>query len=272
MSHPRPRSARPYDANVPRVLLPALLAALLLTGACGSDAETVASPEREPVRPSRTDPVRSPRPSATPTRAPAPASTRPAPRRDRQRDRKVATLMPLARANPLHSHLLTTRTLPHLGGHDWTVRTTGPEPRRPVGVCQKTPLADIGALEAVHRGFVGPDGAGISARQVVARFADARSAWRAHEVLVAWRDDCAERADRPGTRVGPLREVVLDSGAGDHYRSAHGTRPDRDTAGLGIHRRGPWLSVVVLTSPQVTYPRDWQPSRRAVRRIAGTFN
>lgn len=255
---------------MPRVLLPALLTALLLTGACGANGAPEAGPtgEEHTQRP-QADPLRSHPPSAR-TRAPATASARPEQRRDRQGDRKVARLLPLARANPLHGHLLTTRTLPRLGGHDWTVRATGPEPRRPVGVCAKTPLVDIGALEAVHRGFAGPDGSGVSARQVVARFADARSAWQAHEVLVAWREDCEERVGR-ATRVGPMREVLLGSGAGDHYRSAYGSRPDRDTAGLGIHRRGPWLSVVLLTSPQVTYPGDWQPSRRAVRRIAATF-
>lgn len=263
--------------DVPRVLLPALLIALLLTGGCGEAGEPVAGPVRErpaegPAERPAAEPKQPSTPTTTPTRTPAPAGAGPEPRRKRTRDRKVAILRPLARTSPLQGHLLTTGTLPRLGGHDWTVRATGAEPRRPVGVCQKTPLTDIGALDAVHRRFTGPDDSGVSARQVVGRFADARSAWRAHEVLVAWREDCEERLDHPVTWVGPLRDVVLTSGAGDHYRSSYGRRLDRDTAGLGILRRGRWLSVVVLASPRDGYPRDWQPSRRAVRRIAATFS
>ena len=101
--------------------------------------------------------------------------------------------------------------------------------------------------------------------EALARFADARSAWRAHQVLIAWREDCAERLGRAD--VGPMEPVTVQVGTGEAYRTAAGKR----AAGLGILRTGAYLSLVEVTTGAGHYPASWDPARVAVRRIARTF-
>ena len=261
---------------VPRVLLPALLTAVLLAGGCG-DADEVPSAGGE-RRQHDAQGSRSPKPTPTPTE-PAPTQTGAAQHlaagsqsaEPEEGETKIApTQLPAARPGGARSHLLGASTLPQVDDDtDWTVRATGKETSHPVGKCQKTPLVDIGAMTAVRRAFAGPDGEGLRARQVVARFADPKSAWRAHQVLRAWRDDCEERLDYPTKEVGPMQAVDLDAGAGGHYRATYGPKKDTDASGLGIVRTGRWLSIVAITATQDDYPASW--TRRAVRRIAATF-
>jgi hypothetical protein len=164
------------------------------------------------------------------------------------------------------AHLLEADKMPALGAGPWAVAATGPEdPERDpaVGACQKTLLGSIGAVETVRRTFTAPGR--LSATQVVGRFADARSAWRAHQVLVAWRDDCADRLD--GSDVGPLRPIDVPSGTGESYRTAARTR----AAGLAILRTGDYLTLVEVTAGAEHYPTAWDPARVAVRRVARTF-
>ncbi len=141
----------------------------------------------------------------------------------------------------------------------------GTPPRtRPCGACHKTGLGTIGALESVQRIF---DAEGATATQVVARFADSKSAWRAQEVLEAWREDCAERLADTKVSVGPFEEVLVRVGTGASYRAAFRKR----ASGLGILRTGAYLTVVEITADGGHYPADWEPARVAVRRIARTF-
>ena len=100
--------------------------------------------------------------------------------------------------------------------------------------------------------------------QVVARFADNKSAWRAHEVLDSWRTDCAGRVDG---KVGPLREVAVATGVGQAYRVAQGDR----ATDLGIVRKGAYLSVVALVASPAKLPEDSALAKAAVKRIAATF-
>lgn len=169
------------------------------------------------------------------------------------------------------SHLLTELTVPRLGRGSWTIRTTSPESGSPVGVCQKTLLVDLGALVAVRRVFTGPDDSGQRARQVVGRFADPKSAWRAHQVLTAWREDCAERVDRPRTRVAALQSVELAAAVGDHYAASYGESGSRTATGLAIVRQGRWLTVLELRAPATSWPTGRDPERQSVTRIAETF-
>ena len=153
----------------------------------------------------------------------------------------------------------------------WRITDRGPEDAA-VGACQKTDLETIGAISAVRRSFAsGPDGAW--ATQVVAEFADPKSAWRAHEVLRAWQADCEERLDFARTEVGPLRTVDVRAGTGEGYRTAYGPRSAARgwATGLGIVRRGSHLSVVEYRTAATDYPTDRDPARMAVRRIARTF-
>ena len=257
---------------MPRALIPALLTAVLLAGGCADDAEprNDAGLDRDDKQttPSATpDPTP---PSATPSRS-EPTSTSSASAKPSKGVGKIApTPLPMARPDGSRTHLLTASTLPAAGdGAAWTVRSTGPEGSRRVGACQQTSLEDIGALHAVIRLFTGPDGSGLQSRQLVARLADAKSAWRTHKVLRSWRADCEERLDYPTKAVGPMKAVALDAATGGHYRATYGPKQDTDVAGLGIVRSGRWLSIVEITATEGAVPRAW--TRRAVRRIAATF-
>jgi hypothetical protein len=156
------------------------------------------------------------------------------------------------------AHLLAVDKMPTAGA-DWTgVDTAGSD--EVLGPCHLTSLVDIGALEAARRTW---SSAASSPRavQVVARFADNKSAWRAHQVLESWQAGCA--AHVPG-KVGPLRSVEVATGNAETYRVA-----DRDQAtDLGIVRKGEYLSVVSFSAPASADPAS---TRTALKRIAGTF-
>ena len=72
----------------------------------------------------------------------------------------------------------------------------------------------------------------------------------------------------------PLSLMVAGhTGTGESYRAVFGPRSVSRgrTTGLGIVWKGSYLSVVEVTTPAGDYPTDWDPARRAVRRIARTF-
>lgn len=266
---------------MPRVpvptLLPALLTALLstalLVGGCGGVDAPPSAAERRTPGAEPMEPTKAAR-TAEPTRSASPSpSSKPSPLTGERRDRgkKIApSQYPVARPDGSREHLLTAQTLPaYADGLAWTTTATGPERARPVGACQKATFVDIGALHAVRRGFTGPEDSGVRVRQVVARFADAKSAWRAHEVLRAWRDGCEEWLDAPHPDVSPMEDVETDAGDAGRYRAVYGPARDTDASGLGIVRRGRWLAIVALTTDGDDFAAGW--TRRAVRRIAATF-
>lgn len=249
-------------------------ASLLLAG-CGGVDDRPSADEPAAVSPERSSPSGPSDPSEPATGSPeASPSTTPSPRPRRERkprggETKIAPSWPMARPDGSRTHLLAADALPgyttESGAGRWSTVATGPEQSRPVGACQKASLVDIGALHAVVRSYAGDDSSGMRARQVVARYADPKSAWRAHQVLRAWRDDCEEWLDRPRPDVSEMVAVTTPAGTGAHYRASFGTKQDPGVAGLGIVRKGKWLSIVAVT--------DVSPSwtRRAVRRIAATF-
>ncbi len=254
-------------ADVPRVRTSSLVAlsvaASLLLAGCGSGAD-----ETEATPPTAATPATSlpASPAASPSASEPPATEPTAsPRAHRPGGHKVGTLQPRTRLVTA-AHLLDADGLPVLGDGSWVVAATGPEDpdRDPaVGACQKTLLGSIGAVETVRRTFTAPGR--LTATQVVARFADTRSAWRAHEVLVAWRDDCAERVD--GSDVSPLRPLDVRAGTGESYR----TDARKRAAGLAILRTGSFLTLVEVTAGAEHYPTGWDPARVAARRVARTF-
>ncbi|HET8971555.1 MAG TPA: hypothetical protein VFN19_10870, partial [Candidatus Nanopelagicales bacterium] len=118
-------------------------------------------------------------------------------------------------------------------GSGWSVAATGGEAGRLTSECQRATLHDIGAMETRIRDFAAD---GSAAAQAVSRFGDAKSAWRAEQVMVAWREDCADQ----------LRK--------------------RDAA-LGTVRHGAWLSVVEVAG--LTEPR--KQLRTALDAVRATF-
>jgi hypothetical protein len=257
-------------SRVPRLPLLTLAAFVLTLSACGADGadgparpEVAASPNAHDTHDAQ--PADS-EPSASPAAAPSQ-------RQKGQKGQKPLPVMgqPIHRTTPA-SHLLTADRMPSPDGETpWRIADRGREDAV-VGACQKTDLQTIGAISAVRRSFAsGPDGPW--ATQVVAEFADAKSAWRAHEVLRAWQADCEGRLDFDRTEVGPLRTVDVRAGTGEGYRTAYGPRSAARgwATGLGIVRRGSHLSVVEYRTAASDYPTDRDPARMAVRRIARTF-
>jgi hypothetical protein len=173
-------------------------------------------------------------------------------------DRAVAS----ARRSGPATHLLAADKMPTAGA-DWTGTDTDDNDLQVLGPCHLTSLVDIGALAAVRRTWA-VDGAVPRAVQVVAKFADNKSAWRAHQVLASWQAGCADRID--GT-VGVLRDVAVSTGAGQAYRVAEGDR----ATDLGILRKGEYLSVVALVASPAQLPDDSALAKSAVKRIAASF-
>lgn len=248
-------------SQIAALVVGGLTASLLLAG-CGSGGDGPGAAEPVVTPSTRSTPSAPPTATAEPPAPDASTTARPA---RKPRGHKAGALQPRARATAAE-HLLDADRLPTLGERTWAIDTTGPEDpdRDPaVGACQKTLLGTIGAVETVRRTYTAADQ--VSATQVVARFADSRSAWRAHQVLVAWRDDCAERVDRAD--VGPLEPVTVRTGTAESYRTAKRKR----AAGLGILRTGSYLTLVEVTARSERYPDSWDPARVALRRVARTF-
>ena len=286
-------------------LLPLLALALTLSGcATGEPASTSGSQEPRAAHGQRSTPA----PTETPAE-PAPSPDRSSSDRsssdknsagknsaDKSRDRrertgsrgKHAPLLPLRRVR-LDQHLLAPDRMPGMGtAATWQVTGDGPEDTRRAGTCQKTSLGSIGAVSAVRRTFAvssegRPKGRTAGKRthptpealQVVAKFADGKSAWRAHQVLAAWREDCAERLEHPRREVGPMRSIgQVQVGTGENYLAEYGPKArDRGwAAGFGIVRTGNYLSIVEVRTGATGYPSERDPARVAVRRIARTFS
>jgi hypothetical protein len=243
------------------------VAATLLLSGCGSDQAPDAAAPAPSSAGSSAHPSGAPSPSASaPTAAPSSAASPAAPAarpsgRGHKVDRFQLSRRPRTSAEA-GAHLLAAARMPAVAGAPWT--QTDPADAPAIGACQKTGLEPIGAMEEVRRSFTAPGG--LTATQVVARFPDARSAWRAHGVLVAWHDDCEKRVS--GAAVGPLEPVVVPVGNSDGYRASYPSRSR--TAGLAILRTGTWLTLFEVSSPSA-YPRHWDPARVALRRASRTF-
>lgn len=253
--------------GVPRAFLLPLFALLLSVSGCGSDAiPSVATPAQDVTS-------QSPAPTApAPTRTTAPTPTA----RPSQSGHKIASLLPPSRRAALDTHLLPAARMPSLGdGFAWAVVAHETEDADRVGACQKTALDSIGAVIAVRRTFTTADGSAgpaADAVQVVAEFADPKSAWRAHEVLKSWREDCEERLDYPRKDVTRLHSIAVRTGTGQDYRTIYGRSAARShAAGFGIVRRGSFLSIVEIVTGPKDYPDGRDPARVSVRRIARTF-
>lgn len=216
---------------MPRTLAAALLATvLLLPAGCADDARPETR-EQQPRRLAEAEPsTRSTAPaepsgSATPHERPGrrvkvPASEPPAP---------STNALTVESVPPVRRHLLDGSQL----GEKWSVASTGTEDGRLMSSCQVASMVDIGALRSRVREFSGPD---ARAGQALSRFADRKSAWRAEQVLAAWRDDCSEQlADR--------------------------------RAALGTVRHRTWLSVVEVEGGN----RPERRLRRALRQVKESF-
>lgn len=226
------------------------LAALLLVAACGQQTEPTASAAHDlsTPRPTPTSLVSSTSPSPTSASSAASATTSP-----------TARVAP--RPTGLRTLLLDAGSLPRASASRWSVRETHLEKDRAVGSCQVTTLTTIGANRALVRAFTTADRA-VSALQVVGRFSDAKSAWRATEVLKSWRSQCAARVG-DGATVSPLADVAVAPATGHRYvvSAPAGAFDER----VGIVRRGAVVSLIVYVTDRRTYSAGAEPEGQAVK-------
>lgn len=257
------------------MLFPLIALALTLSSCGGADQRPVTDLAGPPPRVEKDTEQRStsPRPSAKPN--PTATSTTKPRSRSRSNRGKTAPLLPLQRRT-VGTHLLAAERMPALGmDATWQVLSDGPEGSQSVGECQKTSLESLGAVTAVRRTYsASVERTHVAdATQVVARFGDDKSAWRAHQVLRSWRQDCEDRLEYARKDVGPLRAVSVRKGTGENYRMAYGpkSRKRHRIAAFGIMRDGRHVSIVEVTFEPGHRSQRRDPSRVAVRRIARTF-
>ena len=268
-----------------RVLAASSLALLPLAG-CGAEDT---SPEAALPSTPRTSPAATADPSPetgseagseTGTEAGPETSAEPNPEKSPRTSTGPGALtprVPLGRlaAADARALLLDPAELPLLAdGTGWVTTATTPKDTDPVGVCQRASLTDIGAVNTLRRTFANGHGEArrpAGAVQVVAEFADARSATRALKVLESWWRDCAEQISEPHHRVAALRTVEVPAGTARAYRATYGprARAARHLEGLAFLRRGATITVVHVEARAGGFagPRA-NPARGAVRRLA----
>lgn len=236
-------------------LLP--LAALLLMAACGQQTDPAARAQ-DPAGPAS---IATTAASATTTRA----TTSPSPSEIASAPPAATTRTATARPAGLRGRLLSADELP--GSDSWRATRTGREGQAGTGSCQLTNLLTIGATSSVRRTFADGDD---SAVQVVAKFADEKSAWRTFEVLKSWRAKCSSRLVA-GSTVSALVNVGVAPAIGHRYTL---TQPvDASTQQferVGLVRRGEYVSLVAYShlGAVVSYPAGREPEALAVRAIA----
>lgn len=169
-------------------------------------------------------------------------------------------------APELESRLLSAEELPGVNElTEWDVASTAAEDGAGHGTCQKFSLVDIGAQSSLVRSYTASGG--VVAIQVLGGFADAKSAWRAHQVVKTWAAECAEMLDDEVEKVGELSPVPAPGGFAEQQLLQYG---DEDAeahtfAGVGIIRRGSFLSIVQIdvVGQDYNYDAGQEPAARA---------
>ena len=166
----------------------------------------------------------------------------------------------------LETRLLSADELPGVNEvTEWDVVSTAGEDGASHGTCQKFSLVDIGATSSVVRSYsASGDIVGV---QVLGEFADAKSAWRAHQVVKTWAAECAEMLDAEVEKVGKLTAVSVPGGKAEQQLLQYG---DEDAeahtfAGVGIVRHGSYLSIVQIdvVGQDYNYDSGQEPAARA---------
>jgi hypothetical protein len=221
------------------------LAAVLFLSGCGAEGSDN-DPDADRTG---SDPTSAPTGDKSPTPPVDSASTSPA-------------------APALETRLLSADELPGVNETtEWDVVSTAAEDGAGHGTCQKFSLVDIGAQSSLVRSFTATGD--IVAVQVLGEFADAKSAWRAHQVVRTWAAECAEMLDAEVEKVSELTAVPVPGGVAEQQLLQYG---DEDAeahtfAGVGITRRGSFLSIVQIdvVGQDYNYDAGEQPAARAAK-------
>lgn len=248
----------------------AALAVTVLAG-CGTTVDLDTEDVGAPVATKTPRPTKAPSSPAPTTQAVAPspsateeASEQPSPSTD-------------SRAT-LPGRLLTADELPGLNSSfRWTEgRTTKREPEALAGTCHRFSMLSIGATRVAHRDYLPADASpGARANELVATFADAKTAWRAFEVLKSWQADCDEPlAKYDHADTGTLQKVRVDGGEGHWYLLTYGPAEGESDADYfdaqGIALVGDRISVLRMAAvgQDYNYPAGKEPMVAAVRAAA----
>ena len=262
-------------------LLASGLAAFALTvtvSGCGAGT-TTGDTDRTDAAPSAAAPEPSTAASSTPatptvTQVPTPTSTSPAPS-----EKHTSAAPEPAPARGLVAALVTAAELPGLNDQlAWQEASTrSREGRKPFGTCHRFAMTSIGALRVAVRTYApDQDSPGTTASNLVARFADEKTAKRVYEVLKSWHTQCADqlREKYERTDVGKLRTVPVGQGAvGSWYLLVYGPAGDPDAAyfdAQGLTRVGSTISVLQMRSvgQDYNYPAGKEPMVGAVQAAA----
>lgn len=200
--------------------------------------------------------------------APSPSQSE---RADAQPTRSTATRATLT------GRLLSAEELPGFNGRfRWTEeRTTRREPKALAGTCHRFEMLSIGAMRVAYRSYLPASGGDARADQLVASFADPKTAWRAFEVLKSWAADCDQALSSYDTHeVGALTNVPVHVRAGHWYLLTYGPAagdPDAryfDAQGLALSGNRVTVLRMRLTGQDYDYRVGKEPMVTAVHRAS----
>ena len=107
----------------------------------------------------------------------------------------------------------------------------------------------------------------VAADQVLGEFADAKSAWRAHEVVKTWASECAEMLDAEVEKVSKLKEVAVPGGVAQQQLLQYGDdgADEHTFSGIAIVRHGSYLTIVQIdvVGQDYNYETGDEPAARA---------
>lgn len=250
----------------------AALAATVLSG-CGAVLDTDADSADAEVA------TRTPRPHRTAASAAtsdAPDAVASSPAEDALEEEPSASAAAAHAALP--DLLLTADQVPGLrDGFTWAEgRTTKREPQALAGTCHRFSMLSIGAMRVVHRDYTAAgDTTGARANELVATFADTKTAWRAFQVLKSWRDSCGETLGKWEKHdVGALRKVDVGAAEAHTYLLVYGPADDTGNSSYfdaeGLTMVGNRIAVLRLAyvGQDYDYPSGKEPITAAVRAAA----
>ncbi|WP_156388814.1 MULTISPECIES: hypothetical protein [unclassified Nocardioides] len=173
--------------------------------------------------------------------------------------------------SPVDDLFLTADEMPGLNDITvWTDAGTKPEGSDPFGDCAKFSLVDSGADEAWIRTFKA-DG-NQRAAQLIATFADDKSAWRVEQVLRGWHRDCAAQLNADVEQVNPLQAAQVSAGKSFTYLLQFGQKDAQDHHfnGVAVNRVGSRLSIVLIDNQgqDYNYEPGQEPAQQAARAVA----
>lgn len=253
-------------------LTTAALALSLLAG-CGAVADTDTEKADAPAATPTPGPEKSRTSTPTPDAVASPSATERS--ADQQPTRSAST-----RAT-LPGRLLDAGELP---GFDDEFRwdaaaTTRREPRALAGTCHRYEMLSVGAMRVAHRDYLpADDAAQARANELVATFADAKTAWRAFEVLKSWQADC----DKPLAKydhhdIGAPQKVDIDAGEAHWYLLTYGPADGESEADYfdaeGLALVGNRIAVIRMTlvGQDYSYAAGKEPMVDAVRAAAANL-